>query len=222
MSYKRRKTGPSSGFRPGRNNTPNITGAPSSSNPASSAGFQTPPPRKFPKPTQSSKAGFSRQGSVLQTSVPPSTPQLPPLPAQRRVSFRPPTSHLNTQSARRSSRHGHDDDIESEADIQAREDADALNEIVMAIDMKEKGTVGCAYYIAREEKLFLMEDIKLAGLDIVDTVKLHAQPTVLLISTKSDEALENHLMKEAKGIGNGDDNGKSFIFHDNPTDVNED
>lgn len=87
--------------------------------------------------------------------------------------------------------------------MQDREDADALNEIIMAIDMRDRGTLGCAYYIAREEKLFLMEDIKLSGLDIVDTLKLHASPTIVLISTKSDDALEDHLMKEAKDVGRG-------------------
>lgn len=93
---------------------------------------------------------------------------------------------------------------EAEDEIREREDADALNEIVLAIDMRERGTLGCAYYVAREEKLFLMADIKLAGLDVVDTLKLHASPTVVLISTKSDEQLEEHLMKEAREIGDSD------------------
>ena len=80
-----------------------------------------------------------------------------------------------------------------------------MNETIMAIDMKERGTLGCAYYIAREEKLCLIEDVKMAGLDIVDMLKLHAQPTVLLISTRADEELEDHLSKEARPIGRGDD-----------------
>ena len=42
-------------------------------------------------------------------------------------------------------------------------------------------------------------------LDIVDTLKLHAQPTVVLISTRSDEKLEEHLSKEARGIDRDDD-----------------
>lgn len=83
-----------------------------------------------------------------------------------------------------------------------------MNEIIMAIDMREKGTVGCAYYIAREEKLYLMQDIKMAGLDIVDTLKRHAQPTLILISTRSDEQLETHLSKEARGIDRGDEASK--------------
>lgn len=75
----------------------------------------------------------------------------------------------------------------------------------MAIDLGNRGTIGCAYYIAREEKLCLMEDIKMAALDIVDTLKIHAQPTVILISTRSDEKLEEHLSREARGIDRGDE-----------------
>jgi DNA mismatch repair protein MSH5 len=86
-----------------------------------------------------------------------------------------------------------------------------MNEIIMAIDMKERGTLGCAYYIAREEKLCLMEDVKMAGLDIVDMLKMHAQPTVLLISSRADEELEDHLSKEARPIDRGDDDSKGYI-----------
>lgn len=75
----------------------------------------------------------------------------------------------------------------------------------MAIEMKERGSIGCAYYIAREEKLCLMEDMKMAGLKIVDTLKIHIQPSVVLISTRCEEKLEEHLGKEARGIDRGDD-----------------
>jgi len=35
---------------------------------------------------------------------------------------------------------------------QADEDADALGEVVMAIELSKKGTLGCSYYIAQDEK----------------------------------------------------------------------
>jgi len=43
------------------------------------------------------------------------------------------------------------------------------NEIVMAIDMREQHTIGCAYYEVSEEKLFLMQDCKFADLTLFDT-----------------------------------------------------
>jgi len=39
----------------------------------------------------------------------------------------------------------------------------------MAVDMRERGTVGCSYYVAREERLYFMEDSKLGGVEVVDT-----------------------------------------------------
>jgi hypothetical protein len=47
--------------------------------------------------------------------------------------------------------------------------ADSENEIVMAIDMREQQTIGCAYYAASEEKLYLMQDCKFADLTLFDT-----------------------------------------------------
>jgi len=45
---------------------------------------------------------------------------------------------------------------------------DALNEVIMAVDLHERNTVGCCYYVARDEKLYFMEDAKLGGVDVVD------------------------------------------------------
>ena len=41
----------------------------------------------------------------------------------------------------------------------------------MAVDLKERGTVGCCYYVAREEKLYFMEDVQLGGVDVVDACR---------------------------------------------------
>ena len=48
------------------------------------------------------------------------------------------------------------------------EDDDALSEVMMAIDMRNRDTVGCAYYVAREETLYMLNDVKFGSLDIVD------------------------------------------------------
>jgi DNA mismatch repair protein MSH5 len=47
-------------------------------------------------------------------------------------------------------------------------DADSLDQIVMAVDIRERGTVGCAYYVARQEKLFFMEDVKQGGVETIE------------------------------------------------------
>ncbi|OAG13030.1 uncharacterized protein CC84DRAFT_1255161 [Paraphaeosphaeria sporulosa] len=72
---------------------------------------------------------------------------------------------------------------------------DTLSEVVMAIDLQQKDTVGCCYYVAREERLYFTEDIKLGGLAVIDALRVYIDPTVVLVSTKIDdtviETLEN-------------------------------
>jgi DNA mismatch repair protein MSH5 len=53
-------------------------------------------------------------------------------------------------------------------EIERDEDLDALNEVIMAVDMRNNGNVGCAYYVAREEVLYLMPDAPLGGKEMVD------------------------------------------------------
>lgn len=63
------------------------------------------------------------------------------------------------------------DDFELELDV--------LGEVVMAVNKTDRGTVGCAYYVAREEKLYFMEDAQMGGADIVDSCGCHLLPTTL-------------------------------------------
>jgi hypothetical protein len=172
-----------------------------------SPGFETQSTRSMPLRVHGPKGHFSRMSSVTRSIGGDSSPTLPQL-KQKRVSVRPPTSHIASNAFSHAGLDEQLEDSEAEDDIQRREDADSLNEVIMAIDMKERGTLGCAYYIAREEKLCMIEDIKMAGLDIIDLLKLHAQPTILLISSRAEEDLEDHLMKEARPINRGDDDSK--------------
>jgi hypothetical protein len=158
-------------------------------------------------PPSSRPQTFSRLSSVPQ-SLQESTPALPASSQRTRVSLRPPSSQSSINSLRRSGNALQAENVETDAETQRREDADAMNEIIMAVDLRDRGTIGCAYYVAREEKLCLMEDIKIGGLDIIDTLKIHVQPTVILISNRSDERLEEHLNREARGIDRGEEASK--------------
>jgi DNA mismatch repair protein MSH5 len=59
---------------------------------------------------------------------------------------------------------------ESQRDMEDGGD-DTLNEVIMAVDLTPRGTVGCCYYVARDEKLYFMEDIQCAEVDVVDARK---------------------------------------------------
>ncbi|MCJ1385759.1 MutS protein msh5 [Xylographa soralifera] len=84
-------------------------------------------------------------------------------------------------------------EAEGDRAIYEREEDDALNEIVMALELRSRDTVGCSYYIAREEKLYLMGDMKIGGLEIVESLKLYVKPTVVLISARIDERVHDLL-----------------------------
>lgn len=80
------------------------------------------------------------------------------------------------------------------------EDADALSEIILAVDMKENGNLGCAYYIAIDETLFLLEDVAMSGMDLVETLLFHVNPTTVLISARAPEKLADYLARRAQGV----------------------
>lgn len=85
-------------------------------------------------------------------------------PAPQHVRFR------SSRSVATESTVGAQSEAETET-VQRDEDDDALNEVVMAVDMRSHGTVGCAYYIARDEVLYLMQDAQLGGKDLIDQRK---------------------------------------------------
>lgn len=68
-------------------------------------------------------------------------------------------SFASTASPRICSREMEDDSEE--------EEEDELDDVIMALD-KNGCRIGCCYYIIGEEKLFLMEDIELPGIDCID------------------------------------------------------
>jgi DNA mismatch repair protein MSH5 len=97
-------------------------------------------------------------------------------------------------------------DRETEAD----READNQDEIVMAVDMRGRSTIGCVYYVSRDEILYFMEDSKLGDASIIDScqassrkndserlilslVKLHIEPTVILVPTKIDDEIFDRL-----------------------------
>ncbi|WEW55811.1 hypothetical protein PRK78_001244 [Emydomyces testavorans] len=67
---------------------------------------------------------------------------------------------------------------------------DDLCQVVMAIDIRERGTVGCAYYVAEQMKLYILEDITSGGTDVVETLKLDVEPTVVILSTRADRDIQ--------------------------------
>jgi DNA mismatch repair protein MSH5 len=71
---------------------------------------------------------------------------------------------------------------------------DTLSEVIMAVDMTPHGTVGCCYYVAREEKLYFMEDIQIGNADIIDTRKCYLNPGCArtVLTNYSEDLYQSH------------------------------
>lgn len=75
--------------------------------------------------------------------------------------------------------------------------------------MRDNGSLGCAYYVASDEVLYLLEDVAMAGIDLVDTLLLHGNPTTVIISARAPETLADYLAQRAQGVA--EDSGKGRI-----------
>lgn len=75
---------------------------------------------------------------------------------------------------------------------------DTLNEVIMSVDLTTRGTVGCCYYVARDEKLLFMEDIQFGDVEVIDALRMFIDPTVILVSTKIDDTVIDRFDPEAR------------------------
>lgn len=65
-------------------------------------------------------------------------------------------------------------------DVSDRDDLvdEELGHVIVAVDIKDQGTVGCAYYVAENETLFLLGDGRFGGMDAIDTCQ---SPQMMLL-----------------------------------------
>ncbi|KAJ5794039.1 DNA mismatch repair protein MutS core [Penicillium paradoxum] len=83
-------------------------------------------------------------------------------------------------------------DRRAETDRSARITVDDFEDhVIAAIDMKDYGTVGCAYYSAEEEKMYLLGDSRSGGMETIDALLLQIKPTVVLTPPRVDLNPEN-------------------------------
>lgn len=173
-------------------------------------------------PLRQSLPSRSRSASVTSSATVRPLPQRsitphPPRQVRQRVQIRIP-GHTSTESEiLDTSPSQHSEHNSGEGGREPDPDADSLNEVVMAVDIRERGTVGCSYYVAREEKLYFMEDVKLGGPEVVDAckilftsfemlndrrlVKTYFEPTVVLVSTRIDDAIIDRLDPDMRARG---------------------
>lgn len=49
---------------------------------------------------------------------------------------------------------------------------DSMDHVIVALDMRDKEKVGCAYYVASEERLLCMEEVTSGGIEVVEKCML--------------------------------------------------
>ncbi|KAI1115243.1 muts domain V-domain-containing protein [Nemania sp. NC0429] len=176
---------------------------------------QTPRPRQRPifsspiprnrqhlHQTSSPSSRLRAASTIGPRSITPIYESSSPLAARAhrsRLSLRPPSVRPPAADQASDGEQG-----EQDIDTLPEESSDVMNEIIMAIDMRDRGpkgsTLGCAYYIVLEEALYLLEDVAMAGVDLVETLLLHAQPTTVLISARASESLSQFLASGSQDV----------------------
>lgn len=72
-----------------------------------------------------------------------------------------------------------------------------LIEVIMALDMRDGGSMGCAFFTTSTGVLSLSEDLPLADSNTAEHFIVHVQPTTVLVSARAPEHLLEFLGKQA-------------------------
>lgn len=79
-----------------------------------------------------------------------------------------------------------------------------FDEVIMALNLREELTMGCAYYHTQEGILYLAQEVTAATTDIAEQFIIHVQPTTIILSGRAPEELINFLEKKSQDtIGRG-------------------
>jgi DNA mismatch repair protein MSH5 len=70
-------------------------------------------------------------------------------------------------------------DAMSEAPRQEHADIESTSEVIMAVNLTDRGAIGCAYYVAQTETLYFMEDVQMGDAETVDPCKQARSQTQL-------------------------------------------
>lgn len=78
-----------------------------------------------------------------------------------------------------------------------------LSESILAIDVRDRSTLGCCIFSTAHGVLKIATDISMAGEDVAEQFLSYAQPTTLLVSRRTPETIlaffEKHVERNTKG-----------------------
>jgi len=73
----------------------------------------------------------------------------------------------------------------------------------MALEMKDNGALGCAYYSAADSGLYLLEDVPSASIDMVESLVIHVQPSSVFVPSRATAELVEYLEKHTRVNSHG-------------------
>lgn len=89
-------------------------------------------------------------------------------------------------------------------------DESSQDHVILALDLRDNGGFGSAYYTSVDDSLFVQQDTS-GGMELVELLVLHVQPTVVLVPNRASDELVSYLEKSAPGI-NGSSHGELSVF----------
>ncbi|KAG5655045.1 hypothetical protein KAF25_000250 [Fusarium avenaceum] len=141
----------------------------------------------------SSRASSARQ----QTQSTPSAAGRHMARPSSRLSSSDRTSHASRSRAPRNSDSRELSIVDNSNTNNRSSSEPVLHEVVMAIDMKDNSTIGCAYFSTTDGILYVSEDIASASMDTAEQFLIHVQPSSLLVSARAPASFRDHLEKLA-------------------------
>lgn len=87
-------------------------------------------------------------------------------------------------------------------DVQERISS-APDEVIMALDLRDGTTMGCAFFTAANGTLSLSEDMPMTDASVAEQFVIHVQPTTVIISARAPGDLLD-LLKRLSGPDDGD------------------
>ncbi|CAG8022959.1 unnamed protein product [Penicillium nalgiovense] len=135
--------------------------------------------------------------SLKRKRTPASRPPITPRTSGRRLGQRAPSSQAFSTSSgppqppiissagQLRTPYPTDTRIEIDCSVRVTDD-DFDDHVIAAIDLKDHGTVGCSYYSAEEEKMYLLGDSRSGDMETIDALLLQIKPTVVLTPPRVD------------------------------------
>lgn len=129
---------------------------------------------------------MSRDSSVpSQVASAVSRVSLPPLPQPLAAGFR----YLDPEDATSSP--------------EREPESEPAEEIILAVDVRGNNSMGCAYYSTQSHALHLLNDMQSIGMDVLGSLVVQIQPTMVLTSFQAPESVVEFFDQDSQSAENG-------------------